>query len=119
MAPVGAFGVGIGSRMAIGLGVTVFLVTTSFLGCGGGGGGGAGLGGAMIWLRISTGTTTSATFRTRPLWMAQSAAAWKTITPPAMATLRLTRGKGGSLEAEEGEGAGEWTAVISKGAHRG
>lgn len=63
----------------------------SRLGCGGGGGGGGnslGFGGSMNSLRISTGMTTSAARRSKPLCSAQSAATWNNTTPPAMTALR-------------------------------
>jgi len=66
-------------------------LTTCGFGAGGGGGGGVGsggLGGSMNWLRISTGITTSAARRNKPLCSAQSTATWTSTTLPAMTTLR-------------------------------
>lgn len=93
MLPVGAFGAGVGfaSRMACGLGgggVFVICRLGSGGGGGGGGGGSVGLGGSMNSLKISTGMTTSAARRKRPLCSAQRAATCAKTTPPAITALR-------------------------------
>lgn len=80
-------GVGAGV-VRIGLGVDLLTV----LGCGVAFGAGGGEAGAIISIKISAGTTTSATRRSKPLCMAQSTAMCMPITLLTMTALRLIVG---------------------------